>query len=62
VSATPATVTAIVALSRVVPASVDVSVAWQEPVPPVVVQLVGPLKSPGPLRKKTIVVPSGALA
>src|SRR6516162_2513609 len=61
VNTSPPTVTFVVARITVVPLVFDVITPVHEPVPPVVVQLVGPTKLPGPETiEKVITVPSGA--
>src|SRR5262245_13899094 len=61
VSVTPATVTVVCADTTVAPVWLDVSVIWQEPVPPAVVHGFGVVNEPGPLSiVKLICVPSGA--
>src|SRR6266545_3966931 len=60
-SATPPTLTSVAAQTFVVPVVAELIVTVQEPVPPDVLQVAGPMKPPGPETiEKLIVVPFGA--
>src|SRR6185436_4006332 len=59
---TPRTLTSVVALTDERPAVGEVMTTLQDPVPPDVVQALGPTKLAGPVIVNVIVVPLGAFA